>query len=136
MSEAALGRFYADGEIVARQGEIGDCMFMVQDGTVEIVVEKDGVETILRSASRNELLGEMAIFDRQPRSATIRAKGKARILTLDKRNFLRRINEDPSLAFRMIETLSIRVRELSREVVELDAALRAERRERQANGGR
>ncbi len=136
MSEAALGRFYADGEIVARQGEIGDCMFMVQDGTVEIVVEKDGVETILRSASRNELLGEMAIFDRQPRSATIRAKGKARILTLDKRNFLRRINEDPSLAFRMIETLSIRVRDLSRQVVELDAALRAERRERQATGGR
>ena len=125
MSEGALGRFYTDGEIIARQGDVGDCMYMVQDGEVEIVVDAGGEEVILRRAGRNEILGEMAIFDRQPRSATIRAKGKARILTLDRRNFLRRINEDPSLAFRMIETMSHRVRQLSREVVELRAALRA-----------
>ena len=124
MSEAALGRFYADGEVVARQGDVGDCMFMVQDGEVEIVLEEHGTEVVLRTAGRNELLGEMAIFDRAPRSATIRARGRARILTLDKRNFLRRINEDPSLAFRMIETMSRRVRELSHEVVELQAQLR------------
>ena len=124
MSEAALGRYYADGEIVARQGDVGDCMFMVQDGEVEIVLEEHGTEVVLRTAGRNELLGEMAIFDRAPRSATIRARGRARILTLDKRNFLRRINEDPSLAFRMIETMSRRVRELSHEVVELQAQLR------------
>jgi CRP-like cAMP-binding protein len=80
---------------------------------------------VLRSAGRNEVLGEMAIFEHQPRSATIRAKGKARILTLDKRNFLRRINEDPTLAFRMIETMSHRVRDLSHEVVELQSALAA-----------
>jgi CRP-like cAMP-binding protein len=124
VSEAALGRFYADGEIVARQGDVGECMFMDQDGEVEIIREEHGTAVVLRSAGRNELLGEMAIFDHAPRSATIRAKGRARILTLDKRNFLRRINEDPSLAFRMIETMSNRVRELSHEVVELQAQLR------------
>ena len=123
MSEAALGRFYADGEVVARQGDDGDCMYVVQDGEVDIVFQKDGLEVYLRSAGRNEVLGEMAIFERQPRSATIRAKGKARILTLDKRNFLRRINEDPSLAFRMIETMSHRVRDLSNEVAHLKARL-------------
>ena len=124
MSEAALGRFYDDGEVIVRQGDVGDCMYVVQAGTVEIVVEEHGEEVVLRTAGRNEVLGEMAIFDRQPRSATIRAKGKARILTLDKRNFLRRISEDPSLAFRMIETMSRRVRELSHEIVELQGALR------------
>ena len=124
MSSAALGRFYEDGEIVVRQGDVGDCMFVVQDGEVEILVQESGSEVVLRSAGRNEVLGEMAIFEHQPRSATIRAKGKARILTLDKRNFLRRINEDPSLAFRMIETMSHRVRDLSHEVVELQARLR------------
>jgi len=123
MSSAALGRFYDDGEIVVRQGDVGDCLFVVQDGIVEIVVEEDGSEVVLRTAGRNEVLGEMAIFEHRPRSATIRARGRARILTLDKRNFLRRINEDPSLAFRMIETMSHRVRELSHEVVELQAAL-------------
>ncbi|MEO5919066.1 MAG: cyclic nucleotide-binding domain-containing protein [Candidatus Limnocylindrales bacterium] len=123
MSKAAFGRFYADGEIVARQGDDGDCMYVVQDGEVDIVYEEDGLEVYLRSAGRNEVLGEMAIFERQPRSATIRAKGRARILTLDKRNFLRRINEDPSLAFRMIETMSHRVRDLSNEVAHLKARL-------------
>jgi CRP-like cAMP-binding protein len=116
---AVLGRVYADGQAVAHQGDVGDCLFVVQDGEVEIVAEHDGREVVLRSAGRNEILGEMAIFEHQPRSATIRAKGTARILTLDKRNFLRRINEDPSLAFRMIETMSHRVRLLSREVMEL-----------------
>lgn len=124
MSQAALGRFYADGEIVARQGDVGDCMFVVQDGEVEIVAEEGGAEIVLRSAGRNEILGEMAIFEHQPRSATIRARGQARILTLDKRNFLRRINEDPSLAFRMIQTMSHRVRDLSQEVVDLHATIR------------
>jgi len=128
MSDAALGRFYADGEVIARQGETGDCLFVVQDGTVEIVMVDGDTEVVLRTAGRNELLGEMAIFEREPRSATIRAKGKVRLLTLDKRNFLRRINEDPSLAFRMIETMSHRVRDLSREVADLDTALQAERR--------
>lgn len=125
MSQAALGRFYADGEVVVRQGDVGDSMYVVQDGEVEIVVEEDGTEVVLRHAGRNEVLGEMALFEHQPRSATIRARGKARILTLDKQNFLRRINEDPSLAFRLIETMSRRVRELSHDVVELQAALRA-----------
>ncbi len=135
MSEAALGRFYGDGEIVARQGEVGDCMYMVQDGLVEIVLRDDaGGEIVIRTAGRNELLGEMAIFEHRPRSATIRARGRARILTLDKRNFLRRINEDPSLAFRMIETMSIRVRELSQEVLDLQAELREARRGREPVG--
>lgn len=128
MSEAVLGRLYEDGEIVVRQGEVGDCLYVVQDGEVEIVVaQENGSEVVLRSAGRNEVLGEMAIFDREPRSATIRAKGTARLLTLDKRNFLRRINEDPSLAFRMIETMSHRVRDLSREVVRLQSELGAGR---------
>ena len=125
MSEGALGRIYEDGEIVVRQGDVGEHMYVVQDGQVEIVREEEGTETVIRLAGRNEVLGEMAIFDRQPRSATIRARGRVRILTLDKRNFLRRINEDPSLAFRMIETMSRRVRDLSQQVSELRATAAA-----------
>lgn len=125
MSQAALGRFYGDGEVVVRQGDVGDSLYVVQDGEVEIVIEEGGTEVVLRMARRHEVLGEMALFERQPRSATIRAKGRARILTLDKQNFLRRINEDPSLAFRLIETMSRRVRELSHEIVELRAELDA-----------
>lgn len=115
----ALGRTYRDGEVVVRQGEEGDCLFVVQEGQLEVVREEDGREVHIRMVGPDELLGEMAVFERQRRSATVRARGPARVLTLDKKNFLRRVNEDPSLAFRIVETMSRRVRELSAQVVEL-----------------
>ena len=61
----------------------------------------------------------MAVFDRDVRSATVRAVGEARILTIDKKNFMRRVHEDPSLAFRIVETMSQRIRELVAEVTRL-----------------
>lgn len=123
-SPGSLGRTYRDGEIVVRQGEEGTCLFVIQEGQLEVVQERDGKETLLRVAGKDELIGEMAIFERVVRSATVRARGTARVLTLDKRNFLKRINEDPSLAFRIVETMSRRVRELSSQVAELREALR------------
>ncbi len=121
----ALGRLYEPGEVIVRQGDEGDCMYVIQDGEVEILVEQDGTEVLLRVAGRHEILGEMAIFEHQARSATMRAKRLTRVLTLDKRNFLRRINEDPSLAFQMVETMSRRVRDLTQEVVDLQVRLKA-----------
>ena len=123
MSNAAFGRFYEDGEIIVRQGDTAHELYVVQDGTVDIVAEDGTIEVVLRSAGRNEILGEMAIFGGGVRSATIRSKGRSRVLTLDKRNFMRRMSEDPTIAFSMIEAMGHRVRELSREVVRLQADL-------------
>jgi CRP-like cAMP-binding protein len=123
MTSGALGKTYQDGEVVVRQGEEGDCLFVVQEGQLEVVREEEGKETVIRLVSKDELFGEMAVFERQKRSATVRARGTARVLTLDKKNFLRRVNEDPSLAFRIVETMSRRVRELSAQVVELRCQL-------------
>lgn len=122
MSQGALGRLYHDGEVIVRQGEIGDAMFVIQDGQLEILLEKDGRETRIRVAGKDELIGEMAVFEHEARSATVRALGDARVLTVDRKNFLRRINEDPSLAFRLVETMSRRVRELSEEIARLKIA--------------
>jgi CRP-like cAMP-binding protein len=119
MGEGTLGKTYRDGEIIARQGEVGDCMFVIQEGQVDVVVEEDGVETLLRTAEIGEFIGEMAIFDREVRSATLRAAGEARLLTIDKKNFLKRINKDPSLAFRLVQSMSSRVRDLSAEISRL-----------------
>ena len=119
MNKGALGRVYQDDEIIVRQGDKGDFLFVIQQGQVEIFVERDGNEVLLRIVGKNELIGEMAIFRREARSATARARGPTRVLTLDKKNFLRRISEDPSLAFRIIETMSRRISELSQEVADL-----------------
>lgn len=125
MTSGALGRVYEDGQIVFRQGDVGDCLYVVQEGQVEVIDESGGSETLLRIAGPNELFGEMAVFERETRSATIRARGRTRILTIDKKNFLRRVNEDPSLAFNLVERMSHRVRELSAEVVQLRRQLAA-----------
>ena len=122
MSTGTLGRVYEDGEILVKQGDVGDAMFVIQEGEVEVVLERNGRETVLHTAGAGEMLGEMAIFLHEARSATVRAKGRARALTVDKKNFLRRINEDPSIAFRLVESMSRRVRELSRELAELRQA--------------
>jgi len=106
-----LGRLYKDGEIVIREGEVGDSLFVIQSGEVEILTWQGGEDVLLRVAGPDELIGEMALFEHQVRSATVRARGPAHVLTLDRRNFLRRINEDPSLAFRILEVMSHRVRD-------------------------
>ena len=119
MISGGLGRVYENGQVVFRQGDPGCCLFVVQEGEVEVIDENGGRETVLRVAGCNELFGEMAVFVRETRSATVRARGRTRILTIDKKNFLRRLNEDPSLAFNLVERMSRRVRELSAEVVRL-----------------
>ena len=115
----ALGKLYQDGEAIVRQGEVGDCMYVIQEGQVEVVVEKDGEEVHLMVLDTGELFGEMAIVEREVRMATVRALGPTRVLTVDQKNFLRRIHEDPSLAWRVVQTMSRRIRELAAEVARL-----------------
>lgn len=116
---AALGKLYEDGEVLIRQGESGDCMFVIQEGQVEVVHERDGRETHLRLVGEGEFVGEMAIFERDVRSATVRAVGRVRALTIDKKNLLRQINEDPSMAFRLVQVMSRRIRDMSAELARL-----------------
>ena len=122
MNMRALGKVYQDGETIIRKGEIGDCMYVVQDGCVEVVADTDNQEVQLAILGKNEFFGEMAIFEHESRSATVRALGPARILTVDHKCFLRRIHEDPSLAYRMMEVMSNRVRHLTGEVTQLKRA--------------
>lgn len=119
MSQGLLGKVYDDGKIIIRQEEPGDCMYEIQEGQVEVVKEKEDKEILLAVLGKGDFFGEMAIFDREARSATVRAKGEVRALTIDKRTFLRRITEDPSLAFRIVERMSRRIRELDSEIVRL-----------------
>lgn len=123
MDIGALGKIYQDGEIIVREGEIGDCMYVVQDGFVEVLVKSGDQEVVLNRLGKDEFFGEMAIFEHEIRTATVRAKGPARILTVDHRNLLQRIHEDPSLAYHLMEIMSHRIDRLSKEVSQLNAKL-------------
>ncbi len=116
MDEGVLGREYADGEVICRQGERGDQMYVIQAGRVTVWRE-DGIgEVVIGEMKSGDIFGEMALIDRQPRSATVRAEGRVRVLTLDKRAFMRQVHEDPSLAYRILGLMSSRIRRLNEEL--------------------
>jgi CRP-like cAMP-binding protein len=120
MATGALGKVYQDGDVIIRQGDVGDCMYVIQEGQVEVVHESQGREIQLQVHGPGAFFGEMAIFDKDVRSATVRALGDAKVLTVDKKNLMRRVHEDPSLAFTLIETMSQRIRELVEKVASLE----------------
>jgi CRP-like cAMP-binding protein len=121
MTIGALGKLYQDGQIIIRQGEFGNNMYVIQDGKVEVILETGDQEIQLDVHGPGAFFGEMAIFDRDVRSATVRALGDVRVLTVDKKNLMRRVHEDPSLAFRLVETMSHRIRELVDKVARLES---------------
>ena len=117
-----LGRLYQDGELVIRQGEVGDCMYVIQEGQVEVFIQEGDKEVQLAILNEGEFFGEMALIDREVRTASVRARGLVRLITIDKKNFLRNIHEDPAIALRLAEVLSRRIRELNAEISKLKAA--------------
>jgi CRP-like cAMP-binding protein len=123
METGTLGKTYQNGEVIVRQGEVGNCMYVIQSGQVEIVREVNGRESRLAVRNEGDFFGEMSIFEREVRMATVRAVGEARVLTVDKKMLLRKFQEDPSLALRIVETLSRRVRELSEQVARHNSLL-------------
>jgi CRP-like cAMP-binding protein len=122
MESGALGKTYEPGEAIIRQGDVGDCMFVIQSGRVEVVRMIDDREVQLAIRGEGDFFGEMAVFEREVRMATVRALDPVRVLTVDKKNLLKRFREDPSLAFRIVESMSHRIRELSERVASTDTA--------------
>lgn len=124
MGQGALGKVYMDGDPIVREGEIGDCMYVVQAGNVEVMLgTEEGVQS-LALLGPGDFFGEMAVFEREVRSATVRAKGEAKVLKVDKKTLLRRITEDPLLAVRFLETLSHRIRDLNARCARLEREAR------------
>ena len=119
MTEGNLGKQYPAGEIIIQQGDVGNHMYVIQEGVVEVFRQDKGREILLAELKEGDMIGEMAIFENEVRSASVRAKTDARLLTVDKKNFLRRIHNDPSLAYKLVQKLSRRIREMNEEVVRL-----------------
>ena len=119
MSSGALGREYKGGDVIVHQGEMGDCMYVIQEGEVEVVRVDNGSIIRLAVLGRGDFFGEMSVFEKEVRSATVRALDKVRVITVDKKTFMRRIQEDPTLAFRIFQTMASRIKLLNEELVTL-----------------
>lgn len=123
MRSGDLGTVYSSGEVIVKEGDVGACMYVIQQGEVEVVSGQDGNLQRLALLGEGDFFGEMALFGGEERSATVRAVGDARVLKVDKRTLLRRIQEDPLLALNILEALSDRIRRLNERVTASEGAL-------------
>jgi flavin-dependent dehydrogenase len=113
-----LGRSYLKGATILKQGDTGDAMFVIQSGSVEVLCESGGHELCIAELGKGEIFGEMALFEHNTRTTTVRALSEVRVLSVDRRVLLRSLHEDPSLAFRIMSRMAGRITDLSKELMD------------------
>ena len=79
---------YEDNEVVFRQGDKGDRLYIVVNGTIQIVDERAGQKTaVIAELGPGDCFGEMALISDNPRNATARTAGAVDVLTVDREAF-------------------------------------------------
>jgi CRP-like cAMP-binding protein len=99
----------ATGEVLFKEGDHGDCMFVLLEGGVDVRVGGETVEKSVRGA----LLGEMALIDRSPRGATVVASEASRLARVDERRFNFIIQQNPFFARHVMKVLVDRLRHMN-----------------------
>jgi small-conductance mechanosensitive channel/CRP-like cAMP-binding protein len=100
------------GEVIVREGDQGDSLFIIRSGTVEVVAaSSDGKPVHIRDLKRPAFFGEIALMTGEPRSATIRARTDAELLELNRDGFTELFKAHPETAAQMSEIISLRTTE-------------------------
>ena len=114
-------RHYDRGEIIFHQGDPGDTCYVLVQGQVKIsLISPDGQEAILVMLDGGQCFGELALFDEQPRSASVTATEPSEVLVLQRPDFLRILATHPDIATSLLEIMTKRLRDTD-QIVE-DAA--------------
>lgn len=130
-SIVALGRLvpYAKGAVLFREGDPGEALYIVVDGSVRISKVVPGAqEEAMAFMVQGACFGEMALFDGFPRSATAIAHENCRVLVIHRQAFEDLLEGDPVIARKILwafcRSLSVRLRETTDRIVALFAMAR------------
>jgi len=124
LAKYCLERTVSPGSVLLSQGEQGLGLFILTKGTVRITRKNipDGAEEVLATAGVGDVIGEMALLDDLPRSATVTAVDEVTMLALplwEFRRILRRIlRSDPDVGLDMLAVLSRRLRKAEQRATE------------------
>lgn len=118
MFEHEFVRKFAPGEVLFSEGDQSREMFIIQDGEIAVSRVAEGQEIILGRLSKGDFVGEMALLESEPRSATARASRETRCLVIQPGGFLLKIRRDPTFAFEMLQRLSRRIRGINERLLE------------------
>ena len=107
---------YKDGEVVVREGDPGDRMFLLMTGAMQVQVEREGNTITYGKLQAGECFGEMALIEGAPRSAMVKAEAPSMCLTLSREDFLDLLNRHPNIALGIMKGLSGRLRGMNVQV--------------------
>lgn len=102
------------GTSLTRQGAPGDAFYLIVDGTAEVT--KSG--TKLADLGPGDVVGEMALIDGEPRSATVVMTSRGTVLTMPRREFKGVLDAMPSISQKMLVSLSLRLRYANSKLVD------------------
>lgn len=106
---ARFGREYVPGDVLFREGESGEVMFVIQSGAVRITKEVGGEQKALAVLGPGEFLGEMAILNGKPRTATATVVETARCLVIEAKTLESMVARNAEIALRLIKKLAKRL---------------------------
>ncbi len=106
---ARFGREYQPGEVLFREGEAGEVMFVIQSGAVRITKAIGGEEKVLAVLGPGEFLGEMAILNGKPRTATATVVETTRCLVIEAKTLEQMVARNAEIALRLIKKLAKRL---------------------------
>ncbi len=102
---------YRSGTAIFHEGDPGNALHIVIEGGVRIVVaSRKGEEATIALLGPGECVGDLALLDGRPRSASAIASGRTKTLVVRRDDFTKWLAERPKAAFALLETLSLRVR--------------------------
>lgn len=106
-------KLYRAGEFIMRQGDAGDSAYFIQSGRVQISLRRpDGSQLMMGERGAGSLIGEMAIVDDGPRSATVQAIEDCRLLEITKADFSRALRNSNPIVGLVTRLILLRYRDV------------------------
>lgn len=113
IAEIAREGWYQDGDVIFREGDVGQELFIIVAGAMRVVKNVDGADKVLALRVAGDFVGEMAIIDASPRFATVSVVGETRTLMIDDEAFKSVLRDRPEVPLAVMRVLSQRLRENS-----------------------
>jgi CRP-like cAMP-binding protein len=114
IADIAHEQLYSTHALICREGEPGSTLFIIVSGKVEVIKASANTESIIAVRESGDFVGEMAILESAPRSATLRAQEEVRVLIIEGEAFKAILRDRPDVAISVLRHLSTRVRQLSK----------------------
>ncbi len=111
------------GETIFLEGDRGDSLFFVADGTLEVVkTSKVSSDVVITTVGKGRTIGEMSVIDDYPRSATVQARTRSTLIVLTRERFEKISEEHPRIAVKIIKgiarLISLNLRKTSSRLVD------------------